>query len=143
MAELVKKDVKYLNKDFAQFRKNLINFTKTYFPNTYNDFNESSPGMMFLEMSAYIGDVLSFYTDAQSRESLLSQAEERYNLYQLAQMTGHKPKTFTPSTVKLDIYQLVPAIGTGTDARPDMKYALTVKSNAEISTEAIFRTRNP
>ncbi len=142
MADLVKKDVKYLNKDFAQFRKNLINFTKTYFPNTYNDFNESSPGMMFLEMSAYIGDVLSFYTDAQSRESLLSQAEERYNLYQLAQMTGYKPKTFTPSTVKLDIYQLVPAIGTGTDARPDMKYALTVKSNAEISTEGgqKFRT---
>ena len=64
MSDLVKKDVKYLNKDFAQFRKNLVNFTKTYFPNTYNDFNESSPGMMFLEMSAYIGDVLSFYTDA-------------------------------------------------------------------------------
>ena len=63
MADLVKKDVKYLNNDFAQFRKNLVNFTKTYFPNTYNDFNESSPGMMFLEMSAYVGDVLSYYTD--------------------------------------------------------------------------------
>ena len=115
MSDLVKKDVKYLNKDFAQFRKNLVNFTKTYFPNTYNDFNESSPGMMFLEMSAYIGDVLSFYTDAQARESLLTQAEERYNLYQLAQMFGYKPKTFTPATVKLDAYQLVPAVGTGAD----------------------------
>ena len=121
MADLVKKDVKYLNKDFAQFRRNLINFTKTYFPNTYNDFNESSPGMMFLEMSAYVGDVLSFYTDAQAKESLLSKAEERYNLYQLAAMNGYKPKTFTPALVKLDTYQLVPAIGVGTNARPDMK----------------------
>ena len=135
MSDLVKKDVKYLNKDFAQFRKNLVNFTKTYFPNTYNDFNESSPGMMFLEMSAYIGDVLSFYTDAQARETLLTQAEERYNLYQLAQMFGYKPKTFTPATVKLDAYQLVPAVGTGAAARPDMKYALTIKANAELSTE--------
>ena len=142
MADLVKKDVKYLNKDFAQFRRNLINFTKTYFPNTYNDFNESSPGMMFLEMSAYVGDVLSFYTDTQARESLLTQAEERYNLYQLAQMSGLKPKTFTPSTVKLDAYQLVPAIGSGDNAKPDMKYALTVKSNAAIETEEgqSFRT---
>ena len=142
MADLVKKDVKYLNKDFAQFRRNLINFTKTYFPNTYNDFNESSPGMMFLEMSAYVGDVLSFYTDAQAKESLLSKAEERYNLYQLAAMNGYKPKTFTPALVKLDTYQLVPAIGVGTNARPDMKYALTLKSNATVKTEAgqTFRT---
>jgi len=72
MAELVKKDVKYLNKDFGQFRKNLISFAKNYFPNTYNDFNESSPGMMFIEMSAYVGDVLSFYADKQLREGFLS-----------------------------------------------------------------------
>jgi 5-bromo-4-chloroindolyl phosphate hydrolysis protein len=43
MSELVKKDVKYINKDFAQFRQNLINFAKNYFPKTYQDFNESSP----------------------------------------------------------------------------------------------------
>ena len=38
----VSKDVKYLNKDFSAFRDGLIEFAKTYFPNTYNDFNESS-----------------------------------------------------------------------------------------------------
>ena len=69
MADLVKKDVKYLNKDFAQFRQNLINFAKNYFPDTYQDFNESSPGMMFMEMSSYVGDVLSYYTDASFKES--------------------------------------------------------------------------
>ena len=39
---LVKKDVKYLNKDFAQFRERLVNFAKVYFPDTYTDFNESN-----------------------------------------------------------------------------------------------------
>ena len=62
MADLVKKDVKYLSKDFSEFRQNLINFTKNYFPDTYNDFNESSPGMMFMEMASYVGDVLGYYT---------------------------------------------------------------------------------
>ena len=60
-----KKDIRYLNKDFGQFRANLIEFAKNYFPNTYNDFNETSPGMMFIEMASYVGDVLSYYTDNQ------------------------------------------------------------------------------
>ena len=57
------RDIKYLNKDFEAFRTNLMDFAKTYFPSTYNDFNESSPGMMFIEMAAYVGDTLNFYMD--------------------------------------------------------------------------------
>ena len=49
-----KKEINYLGRDFAQFRNNLIEFAKAYFPNTYNDFNESSPGMMIMEMSSYV-----------------------------------------------------------------------------------------
>ena len=55
----VQKEVRYLNKDFSGFRSDLIEFAKQYYPNTHNDFNESSPGMMFIEMAAYVGDVLS------------------------------------------------------------------------------------
>ena len=71
------KEVRYLNKDFTSFKENLIEFTKIYFPNAYNDFNESSPGMMFIEMASYVGDVLSYYIDNQFKESLLSFAEEK------------------------------------------------------------------
>ena len=142
MAELIKKDVKYINKDFGQFRQNLINFTKNYFPNTYNDFNESSPGMMFIEMASYVGDVLSFYTDTQFKESLLTLVEEPSNLYNLAYAIGYKPKLRTASTVNLDFYQLLPAIGTGANTKPDFKYALTVPTNTVVSTATgvSFRT---
>ena len=70
-------NVNYLNKDFTQLKESLINYSKSYFPNTYRDFNETSPGMMLMEMSAYVGDVLSFYVDQQYREMLLPLAEER------------------------------------------------------------------
>ena len=60
MADLVKKDIRYLSRDFGSLKQNLIDFAKNYFPNTYQDFNETSPGMMFLEMAAYVGDVLSY-----------------------------------------------------------------------------------
>jgi hypothetical protein len=52
------KDISYLGKDFNRFKQNLVDFVKQYFPNDYTDFNESSPGMIFLEMASYVGDVL-------------------------------------------------------------------------------------
>ena len=143
--QFVKKDVKYLNKDFAQFRQNLINFAKNYFPKTYQDFNESSPGMMFLEMSAYVGDVLSYYTDQSFKESLLSRAQESHNILGLSQLFGYKPRRNTPATCKLDVFQLVPAKGSGANIEPDMDYALTIKQNMIAATDSgvKFHTTSP
>ena len=70
------KEVRYLNKDFSQFRNNLIEFSKQYFPNNYQDFNESSPGMMFIELSYYVVDVMSLYVDSQFTESLLGYSDK-------------------------------------------------------------------
>ena len=142
MTNLVKKDVRYLNKDFAQFRQNLINFAKNYYPNTYQDFNESSPGMMFMEMASYVGDVLSYYTDQSFRESLLISAQEEPNVLQLSNMFGYKPRLNTPANVKIDVYQLVPALGTGDSAEPDYRYALTIAGDAQLNGpgSAVFRT---
>jgi hypothetical protein len=140
--DLVKKDVKYLNKDFAQFRQNLINFAKQYYPDSYQDFNESSPGMMFIEMASYVGDVLSYYSDQSFRESLLSSATEEANILQIAQMFGYKPTLNAPAVVDLDVFQLVPAIGTGDNAAPDTRYALSIQSNMRVQSETgvVFRT---
>ena len=73
----------FLNKDFTGLRGDLIEFAKTYFPASYSDFNETSPGMMFIEMAAYVGDVLSFYIDEQFRESLLAYAEEKKTIFDI------------------------------------------------------------
>ena len=130
--DLVKKDVSLLGRDFGEFRKNLVDFTKTYFPNTYNDFNESSPGMMFMEMASYVGDVLSFYTDTQLRESLLLSAEENRNLFNIVSAYGYKPKNFVPATTTLDVFQLVPAKGSGDDVTPDFDYAMTIEDGMQV-----------
>ena len=135
----VVKQVNYLNKDFNDFRDNLIEFAKVYFPNTYNDFNESSPGMMFIEMAAYVGDVLSYYIDSQFRESLLAYAEEKRNVYNIAQSFGYKPNVTAPSSVVLDVFQTVPAL----NEKPDERYALNVKAGTQVistSTGTTFRT---
>lgn len=139
-----KREVRYLNKDFSQFKENLINYTKTYFPNTYNDFNESSPGMLFLEQAAVVGDVLSFYMDLQLRESLLTQASERANIIARATGLGYKVKNRIPSNAKIDVYQLVPAINSGSQVQPDLRYALKVLPGMIVGSSTVrnvqFRT---
>ena len=137
------KDISYLGKDFGQFRNNLIEFTKQYFPQTYTDFNESSPGMLFIELAAYVGDVLSFYADTNLKESLLERASERGNVFDLARALGYMPKNAIPAHTTLSVYQLVPSIGSGSGVRPDYEYALSVKSGMRIKQEngtAVFRT---
>ena len=130
------KEVRYLNKDFTSFKNNLIEFTKIYFPNAYNDFNESSPGMMFIEMASYVGDVLSYYVDNQFKESLLAFAEEKRTVYNMAQSLGYKPKLSSAASVNIDVFQTVPATSAGSGAsyttKPDLNYAMNLKSGMEL-----------
>jgi hypothetical protein len=139
------RDIKYLNKDFASFRDNLIQYAQTYFPQTYSDFNESSPGMLFIEMASYIGDVLSYYTDNSLKESLMLYAEDRENVVALANYLGYKPKVIAPAIVKLSVYQLVPSrrkVNSGTDYEPHPDYYLRIREGMVCeSTNGIrFRT---
>jgi hypothetical protein len=140
----VNKTINYVGKDFGQLKQNLIDFTKTYFPNSYSDFNESSPGMVFVEQAAAIGDILSFYQDVQLKESMLAHATERKNVVALAQTMGYKPKVTSPAVTTITVYQLVPSVGLGSSNKPDEKYYLKIKDGLEIQSTSnsniIFRT---
>ena len=124
------RDIKYLNRDFNSFRNALINYSKTYFPTTYTDFSEASPGMMFMEMASYVGDVLSFYQDNQIQETFTQYANQTNNLFELAYMFGYKPKITGVATTDIDFYQRVPSVGVA--KTPDFNYALIVGENAQI-----------
>ena len=126
------RDIKYLSKDFASFRSNLVEYAKTYFPKTYSDFNESSPGMMFIEMASYLGDILSYYTDDSLKESLMLYAEDKQNVIALSNYLGYKPKVTSPAIVNISVYQLVPAVGSGEDNRPDSDYYLRIKEGMVV-----------
>ena len=136
------KDIKYLNKDFTSFKDNLVEFAKTYFPKSYNDFNDASPGMMFIEMASYVGDVLSYYVDDTLKESLITYAEDKRSLIALAQYLGYKPKVSSPAITTLSVYQLVPSVGSGVNNVPDSKYYLKIKEGMKIisTTDVEFRT---
>ena len=126
------KNFNYVGKDFATLKQNLIDFTKTYFPDSYSDFSEASPGSIFIEQAAAIGDMLSFYQDTQLKESILSYASEKKNVLALAQSMGYKPKLTSPAVTTLTIYQIVPSIGLGTLNKPDDRFYLKIKDGLQI-----------
>ena len=129
------KNIQYLGRDFDTIKQGLVEFVKNYYPNTYNDFNEASPGMMFLELIAYTGDTLNYYIDSQFKESQLLQATERRNVISIAAAMGYKPLISVPATVNLDVFQLMPSTGTGINAKPDVRYALKIQPGMQVQAQ--------
>jgi hypothetical protein len=126
------KNIQYINRDFSELRASLVDYAKTYFPTTYNDFTPASPGMMFMEMAAYVGDVLSFYLDNQIQETYVQYARQTNNLYELAYMFGYKPNVTQVATAPISFYQQVPAKLSGSTYIPDFDYSLFINQNSTV-----------
>ena len=126
------KQIQYLNKDFDGFKQKLLEFAQVYYPETYNDFSDTSAGLMLIEMAAYVGDVLAYYGDNQVREDYLEFAKQRDNLLSLAYTHGYFPQVTTAATTNVDIFQLLPATTAFGSIRPDYNYAMILANSAQI-----------
>lgn len=129
MAE--ERELRYINREFSDFRESLIEYAKNYFPDAYNDFSPTSPGMMFIEMASYLGDVLSFYQDTQLQETFLQHAKNPSNLYSLAYMMGYRPRVSTVSETELTVTQRVAAVAP--NYTPNFNQALRVAENSTVA----------
>ena len=132
---IINRNISYTNRGFTSLRSELINFTQTYFPNTYTDFDAASTGMMFMEQAAYVGDVLSFYLDSQIQETYLQFANQNNNLYEMAYMFGYKPKLTGLATTTVEFYQQIPSKQVGNEYVPDYDYALLVPGNTSVNSD--------
>jgi len=126
------KEIQYLNKDFDGFKQKLLEFAQVYYPETYNDFSETSAGLMLIEMASYVGDVLSYYGDNQVQENFLEFAKQRDNLLALAYNHGYFPQVTNAATVDVDIYQTLPATTAGGLVKPDWNYAMILSEGAQL-----------
>ena len=126
------KEIQYLNKDFDGFKQKLLEFAQVYYPETYNDFSETSAGLMLIEMASYVGDVLSYYGDNQVQENFLEFAKQRDNLLALAYNHGYFPQVTNAATVDVDIYQTLPATTAGGLVQPDWNYAMILSEGAQL-----------
>ena len=135
-------NINYTSKDFSTIKADLIEYTKSYFPDTYKDFNETSPGMMLIELSSYVGDVLSYYVDYNYKENILSTATEKRNVRRLAEFLGYKTPNKTPSIVKLKVTAEIDANSDGTPDYSDVPAQIPngLQIQSSIDSELLFET---
>jgi len=124
--------INYTDRDFDSIRRDLENYAKRYYPQTFKDFNEASFGSLMLDTVAYIGDILSFYLDYQTNESFLDSAIEYNNVIRLARQMGFKLSASPSSYGVLTYYIEIPATTTA-GGTPDTNYAPILKAGSQFS----------
>jgi len=105
----MKPSINYTSRDFDSIRADLESYVKRYYPDSFKDFTEASFGSLMLDTVAYIGDMLSFYTDYQTNESFLDTALEFDNILKLSKELGYKYKPYPSSFGICNFYVTVPA----------------------------------
>lgn len=124
-------NVNYLNRDFGSLKQDLMNYVKVYYPDRYNDFSESSVGMMLLELNAYAADMLSYHVDKTFGELFLDSAQNRDSVINLAKNLGYKASGRKPAITMLDVSIEVPPDG---DA-PDEDYYITLAAGMKVKSD--------
>lgn len=133
----MEKKINYYARDFRSIRSELINFTKKHYPDTYQDFNDASVGMLLLELNAAVGDMLSFNIDRSIQEVLLDYAQTRKGLLALARTYGLKIPFKRPALTIVDFTVELPVNGDTFD----LSYApLIVRGAQVIGAGQIFET---
>lgn len=105
----------YLNRDYESLKEDLKSYVKLHYPNQYNDFSESSVGMMLLELNAYVGDILSYHVDQNFNEMFIDSAQNRDSVMRIAKNLGYKTRGKSPSVVLLDVSINIPTLGDSYD----------------------------
>ena len=100
----------YLNRDFGDFRGELLRYANIYFKDKIQDFSEASMGGLFLDMAAYVGDTMSFYLDHQFRELSPDTVTESANLEAMIRNSGLKIRGDSPASVMVNFYLELPAV---------------------------------
>jgi len=128
----------YLNRDFGDFRGELVNYASTYFKDKIQDFSEASLGGLFLDMAAFVGDNMSFYLDHQFRELNPNTVVEAANIETMVRNAGIKINGNAPASVTVDFYIEIGAVQDPITKLyiPDELQLPTLKDNCVVSSSS-------
>lgn len=124
--------IKYLNKDFQSIKRDLLDFTQAHHSGVFGDFNESSPGMALLELTAYIGDVLSFYQDMQFEELRQESARQIANVVSFAKRLGYRPSGKRAARAIQSVFVQVPSTSVAGEHVPDDIYSPILRKGSKF-----------
>lgn len=92
--------------DFETLRKSFVDYLRLYYPETFNDYIESSEYIALLDIIAFMGQALAFRTDLNTRENYIDTAERRDSVVQLANLVSYTAKRNTAAQGLLKVFSV-------------------------------------
>jgi len=92
--------------DFETLRKSFVDYLRLYYPETFNDYIESSEFIALLDIIAFMGQSLAFRTDLNTRENYMDTAERRDSVVRLANLVSYSPKRNTAAQGLLKVFNV-------------------------------------
>ena len=126
---MANKKISYTTRDFQSIRTELINFTKTYYPDTIQNFNDASVFSVLLDLNAAVTDNLQFNIDRSIQETVLQYAQQRSSIFNIAKTYGLKVPGMRPSVALVDFSITVPAYGD----KEDLRYCGILRRGSQVN----------
>lgn len=124
---------KYTKRDYEDLKDELMNLSKQYFPNFFNDFSEYTMEAMLMEMVAYVGDNLNFYIDDRYKQQFLQHADDLESMYRISKSKGYKPLTVSIAYGTVELSQNVPSTIVDNEYVPDEDFMGLIRKNSVFS----------
>ena len=124
--------IDYTARDYLSIRESLTDHAKRYYPDTFQDFNESGFGSLMIDSVAYIGDIMSLYLDYQANENFIETAIEDENIIKIGRQMGYKNQGPGVATGLVQIFVEIPASSDGT---PNTQYIPIAKKGSTFSSD--------
>jgi hypothetical protein len=126
---MAEKKISYTTRDFQGIRTELINFTRTYYPELIQNFNDAGIFSVFVDLNAAVTDNLQFNIDRSIQETVLQYAQQRSSIYNIARTYGLKIPGQRPSVALVDFSITVPAFGD----REDLRYCGILRRGSQVN----------
>jgi hypothetical protein len=126
---MAEKKIAYTTRDFQGIRTELINFTRSYYPELIQNFNDAGIFSVFVDLNAAVTDNLHFHIDRSIQETVLQFAQQKSSVYNIARTYGLKIPGQRPSVALVDFSITVPALGD----REDLRYCGVLRRGSQVS----------
>ena len=125
---MAEKKISYTTRDFQGIRTELINFTRQYYPDLVQNFNDAGIFSVFLDLNAAVTDNLQFHIDRSIQETVLQYAQQRSSVFNIARTYGLKIPGQRPSVSLVDFSITVPAFGD----KENLSYCGILRRGAQV-----------
>jgi hypothetical protein len=126
---MANKKISYTTRDFQSIRTELINFTRTYYPELIDNFNDAGVFSVLLDLNAAVTDNIQFNIDRSIQETVLQYAQQRSSIFNIARTYGLKVPGQRPSVALIDFAITVPAYGD----KEDLRYCGILRRGSQVS----------